>query len=326
MAGKGSGEPTPSSRPPTGHRGAAVGPVRVGASGALSGQAPTLEAMGRTRIAEFEAGRPAEGVFAVLRKTRRTSRAGDTYLALELSDATGRIEGKVWQNADYYDRNLQAGDTVVAVGKPVLFRDELQLDIRRLERSGEPIGEAFIPAASRGLDELAGELDFLVGELGHLSLASLVEAVWNGPEREQLLRSPATVADHHAYLGGLVEHTVSVAVTCMAVAERHERLDRDLLLAGALLHDVGRAREIEVGTQLAVPADAALYGHVLLGHELLLEAAVRARIDTSAPANAWWPALVHAIAQHHGPAERCRTGEAVALAAANALDVRLATH
>jgi 3'-5' exoribonuclease len=280
--------------------------------------------MARTKIAEFEAGRPVEGVFAVLRKTRRRNRNGDPYLVLELSDSTGRIEAKVWQNADFFDRNVREGDQVSVVGRPTMFREELQLDVRRMDRVDAPFEESFVPAATRELDELAGELDFLVGELTHPGLSALTRAVWDGPDRDRLLKSPATQADHHAYLGGLVEHTISVASICMTAAERHERLDRELLLAAALLHDIGRAKEIEVGDQIAIAEEGALYGHVLLGHELLLGAAGRAGIDVHS--EPWWPALVHAVSTHHGPAEKCRTREALTLASANALDVRLASR
>lgn len=278
--------------------------------------------MSQTRIADFEVGRPTEGVFAVLRKTRRRNRNGDPYLVLELSDATGRIEGRVWQNADYFDRNVQPGDHVIAVGKPTKFRDEVQFDIRRLDRADAPIGEAFIPAASRELDELAGELDFLVNELEHPQLHALVEHVWQGPGREDLVRSPATASDHHAYLGGLVEHTVSVATICLAAADRHEGIDRDLLLAAALLHDIGRAREISVGSMVEVEEAGALYGHLLLGHELLLQAV--GSVDATFTGEPWWPRLVHAVSTHHGSLERCRTREASILNMANQLDVRLA--
>lgn len=280
--------------------------------------------MTSTRIADLEAGRPAEGVYAVLRKSRRHNRNGDPYLVLELSDSSGRIEGRVWQNAEFFDRNVRPGDQVRVVGRPSLFRDELQLDIRRIDRVDEPLGESFVPASKRDLAELAGELDFLVDELAGSPHHALTQAVWGGAERERLLRSPATVADHHAYLGGLVEHTISVASICLAAADRHEGIDRSLLLAAALLHDVGRAREIEVGEQIAVPEAGALYGHVLLGHELLLEAAGALRPDPRAAE--WWSALVHATSTHHGPVDRCRTREAVVLASANALDVRLAAR
>jgi 3'-5' exoribonuclease len=277
------------------------------------------------RIAQVEAGRPVEGVYAVARKQRRHDRNGDPYLVLELTDSTGAIEGRVWKNADWFDRNIREGDRVRAVGRGSTYRDVLQLDIRRLDRVGDDDavldGQSFVPEGRRSVEDLAGELDFLAGELQHGELRALVDAVWSGPEREQLLRSPATAGDHHAHLGGLVEHTLAVAATCMAVADRHPQLDRDLLLAAALLHDVGRVRELRAQEAIEADAAGALVGHLLLGHELLLAAAVRAGIDTTT--SAWWPKLVHAVSSHHA-IEQSRTREATVLASANALDARLA--
>lgn len=258
----------------------------------------------------------------MLRKARRTNRNGDPYLVLELSDATGTVSAKVWENAEYFDRNISVGDQVLAFGRPSLFRDELQFEVRRLSKIDEAFDEPFIPAASRPLDELEGELDFLIDEIANADIRALSAAVWHGEDRQLLVRSPATVADHHAYLGGLVEHTIAVASICLAAAERHTHVDRDLLLAAALLHDVGRAREIEVGTSLQLSEYGQLYGHQLLGHELLLEAGR----TTRALDQAWWPSLVHAVSQHHGPLDRCNTAEATILASANAMDVRVASR
>jgi 3'-5' exoribonuclease len=278
------------------------------------------------RIADVEAGRPVEGVFAVVRKQRRHDRNGDAYLVLELTDSTGSIEARVWKNADWFDRNIREGDRVRAVGRGSKYRDELQLDVRRLDRiadDDETVGDtSFVPSGRREIDDLAGELDFLIGELTHTQLRALVEVVWGGDDRESLLRSPATASDHHAYLGGLVEHTVSVAALCMTAADRHVGIDRDLLLAAALVHDVGRARELHSDTAIETDAAGGLVGHVLLGHEQLLAGADRARIDVQQAG--WWPKLVHAVSSHHATADQCRTREAVVLASANALDARLA--
>lgn len=277
--------------------------------------------MARTLIADFEPGRPIEGVFAVLKKQRRHNRNGDPFLVMELSDSSGRIEAKVWDNAEHFDRTIRVGDTVLAVGKPSVYRDELQLDVRRLEPAAGD-GAALVPAANRPLGELVGELEFLIDEIQHPQLAALVRGVWNGPDRERLERAPATPADHHSYLGGLVEHTVGVAAIASAALERHNGIDRDLVLAACLLHDVGRAREIDVDQAFIVPEAGQLYGHVLLGHEMVMAAAARVGVDPESCA--FWPALVHAMQQHHSSPDRCRTREAMVVAAANALDARLA--
>ncbi|MCW2956776.1 MAG: CRISPR-associated endonuclease Cas3 [Thermoleophilia bacterium] len=286
-----------------------------------------LRVAGDVRISDVQAGRPVEGVYAVVRKQRRHDKNGDAYLVVELSDTTGRIEGRVWRNADWFDRNIQEGDRVRAVGKGTSFKDVVQLDIRRLDKLDEHgndagVSESFIPASTRDTGDLAGEVDFLTSEIAHPDLRALVEAVWHGPLRDDLLRSPATASDHHAHLGGLIEHSIAVATICLAAADRHPSLDRDMLAAAALVHDIGRVRELRSEDVIARDPAGSLVGHVLLGHELLLGAAVRAGIDTTT--SPWWPKFVHAVSTHHGPVERCRTREAVVLASANSLDARLA--
>jgi 3'-5' exoribonuclease len=273
--------------------------------------------MSRTSIAEFEVGRPTEGVFAVVRKARRLNRNGEPYLALELSDQSGTIPARVWQNAEHFDRVVQTGDHVVAVGKPSIFQGNMQFDVRRLERV-DAEGESFVPMANRPLDEFAGELDFLIDEIVDDAFRGVCERLWRGPLREDLLRSPATVSDHHSYLGGLAEHTISVATICMAACDRHAHLNRSLLATAALCHDVGRMREIRVGDAIGADEQGSLYGHLLLSHEMVTEAGR----DAGALDHPAWAELVHAIAQHHGPSDRCRTREAQVLLFANQLDVR----
>ncbi len=280
--------------------------------------------MARTRIAELEVGRPAEGLFSVQRKQRRMDRNGDPFLVLELADQTGSIEGRVWDNADWFDGQVRVGDTVVAVGKPSFYRGAMQLDIRRIARADAPeTAGSLVPMSRRPLEDLVGELEFLVGEIDNPSLQALVHEVWSGPDAELLQRSPATAGEHHAWVGGLVEHTVNVATICLAAAERHPRVDRSLVLTAALLHDIGRAREIEVGTTISRNAVESLEGHILLAHEMLLDAAARTGFDRGNEQRQLWSGLLHAISCHHGSAERCRSAEALTLLHANTLDVRL---
>lgn len=274
-------------------------------------------------VTDIRAGDAVEGTFAIVSKQRRHDRNGDPYLVLQLSDTTGRIEGRMWRNAEWFDERFGEGDRVRVVGRGTSFRDQVQLDLRRIDAvGGDADGASYVPMARRALPELAGELDFLAEEVAHPDQARLVAAVWQGPLRDELLRCPATIDAHHAYLGGLVEHTVSVASLCMTACDRHPALDRSLLLSAALLHDIGRVRELRSETSLAVDEAGGLVGHLLLGHELLIDAAARTRIDTSS--SEWWPRLVHAVSTHHA-GERPRTREATALQLANQLDARLAT-
>src|SRR5581483_2988328 len=128
------------------------------------------------------------------------------------------------------------------------FRDRLQLEVRSLEPAPDTDPEALAPALRRDGDELDGFLDFLAAEIAHPGLAATVRRfVGDGELRGRLRALPATPDGHHGYAGGLLEHTVGVATICREVAQLHPRLRTDLLLAAALLHDVGRTRELGRG-------------------------------------------------------------------------------
>jgi 3'-5' exoribonuclease len=172
----------------------------------------------------------------------------------------------------------------------------------------------------RDADELDGFLEFLAGEIGHPGLAALVAGMLADRRLRDALRSlPAAGADgHHGYAGGLLEHTVGVATLCRETAQLHPRLRADLLLAAALLHDVGRTLELERGPTFRQTEEGRLLGHVHLGLRLIeghggaLAAGVRAE-------------LLHAIGSHHDR-NLARTAEAAVLYHANQLDAQAATR
>ncbi|HET7514495.1 MAG TPA: HD domain-containing protein, partial [Gaiella sp.] len=176
------------------------------------------------------------------------------------------------------------------------------------------------PASRRDRDELEGFLEFLAAEIAHPALAALVQAVLTDPEvKEGMQLLPAAGAEgHHGYAGGLLEHTVGVATLCRETAQLHPRLRPDLLLAAALLHDVGRVRELGRGPAFRPTPEGALLGHVQLGLRLVDERA--AALDPAPRAE-----LLHAIAAHHDRPS-ARTAEAAVLYHANQLDAVAATR
>ena len=269
-------------------------------------------------ISEFEEDRTIEGVFAVARKRRLTTRAGRPYLALELMDATGRIEGRVWSDVELLDRRFKEGDAVRALARVEKFRDRLQLDIRSLEPAQVEVA-ALVPEARRDLDELDGFLDFLAEELVHPSLRALVEGiVADAPLRERIRTLPATPDGHHSYSGGLLEHTVAVVTLCRDAADLHKRLRRDLLLSAAIVHDLGRTLELADGPLALPTAEGKLLGHVHLGLRLIEERSGGMESEVRAE-------LLHAVACHHDP-RSARTAEALVLFHANQLDAVAATR
>ena len=270
-------------------------------------------------IAELVEDRTVDAVFAVARKRRLTTRAGRPYLALELVDPSGRIEGRIWDDVELLDRRFQEGDAVRVLGRVERFDGRLQLQVRTLE-SSDADPAAYAPTLRRDADELDGFLEFLSDEIANASLAELVRAILGDREIREGMRSlPAAGADgHHGYAGGLLEHTVGVATLCRETAELHPRLRPDLLLAAALLHDVGRVRELGRGPAFRPTPEGELLGHVHLGLLLIDERAKG--LDAGAHAE-----LLHAIAAHHDRAA-ARTAEAAVLYHANQLDAQAATR
>jgi 3'-5' exoribonuclease len=269
-------------------------------------------------IAELTPDRVVDGVYAVARKQRLKTRAGAAYLALELVDPSGRIEGRVWQDVELLDGRFDEGDAVRVLGRVERFRDRLQLEVRTLEAAPDTDAAALAPAMRRDADELDGFLDFLVAEIAHAELRAVVERVLDEPVRQRLRTLPATVDGHHSYAGGLLEHTVGVATICRETAQLHPRLRSDLLLAAALLHDVGRTLELGRPPAFRPTPEGELLGHIHLGLRLVEERADG--LDATGRAE-----LLHAIASHHD-ARATRTAEAAVLYHANQLDAVAATR
>ena len=277
----------------------------------------------RTTVAELRAGSEVEGLFACSRKDRLTARSGAAYLALELRDRTGAIPARAFRDADFLAGQFDRGDLVRVAGSVERFRDELQVEvrsIRRAEAEGLDPGD-FLPVAYRDMEELDGFLEHLSREVYDDDHRRLLDSVLSdGDFREALRRAPCTRGGHHAYLGGLIEHTVAVATLALETCALHPRLDSDLLVTAAILHDIGKIREFDLGAEIALSSEGALLGHLTLGHQMISE-----RVATlgSFPPDKLL-ALLHCVLGHHGPdglpAKRFRSPEAMALYRLNALD------
>jgi 3'-5' exoribonuclease len=270
-------------------------------------------------IAELAEDGTVEGVYAVSRKRRLRTKAGAAYLALELVDPSGRIEARVWNDVELLDRRFAEGDAVRVLGRVERFRNRLQLDVRAIEAAANADPAALTPTMRRDADELDGFLDFLGAEIAHPGLAALVTAfLLDGGVRGALRTLPAAPDGHHTYAGGLLEHTVGVATLCRETAQLHPRLRADLLLAAALLHDLGRTLELRPGPAFEPTDEGRLLGHVHLGLRMIEERATA--LDALVRAE-----LLHAVASHHD-ARAARTAEAAVLYHANQLDAVAATR
>ena len=261
--------------------------------------------------------RVVEGVYAVARKERRRTRAGAPYLALELVDPSGRIEARVWSDVELLDGRFGEGDAVRVLGRVERFRDRLQLDVRSVEAAQADPAE-LAPALRRDAAELDGFFEFLAGEISHGGLRALVDEFVGDAKLRAALRALPASESHHAYAGGLLEHTVGVATLCREAAQLHSRLRSDLVVAAALVHDVGRTLELERGPTFRQTDEGRLLGHVHLGLRLIEGRATA--LDAAARSE-----LLHAVAVHHD-ARAARTAEASVLYHANQLDAVAATR
>jgi 3'-5' exoribonuclease len=206
---------------------------------------------------------------------------------------------------------------VQVAGRVERFRDELQLELRAIASAPAQAADPFdfLPVAFRDLDELDGFLEHLVGEVRDRGFRALLDGLMaDAPLRAALRRTPCTRAGHHAYLGGLLEHTVAVATLAVEACALHPRLGQDLLVTAAIVHDVGRTREFALGAEIELTEEGRLLGHVELGLRMLADRARAGRLD-----DARHLALAHCVATHHGD-RRPATPEAVALLRLNAVD------
>jgi 3'-5' exoribonuclease len=270
-------------------------------------------------IADLTADRVVEGTYAVASKRRLRTRSGSPYLALELVDKSGRIEARIWNDVELLDARFEEGDAVRVLGRVEQYRDRLQLEVRTLETAPDADPAEYLPTIRRDADELDGFLDFLTAEIAYAPLQATVDAVFGDTGIRRLFHLlPATPDGHHGYAGGLLEHTVGVATLARESAQLHPRLRADLLLAAALLHDVGRTAELRVGPGFRPTDEGRLLGHVHLGLRIVEERNAGLKPEVLAE-------LLHAIACHHD-ARAARTAEAAVLYHANQLDAVAATR
>ena len=292
-------------------------------------------------VATLRAGEEVDAVFACTRKERQISRAGSPYMTVELRDSTGAIVGRAFRDADVLAGRFERGELVRVRGRVQRFREQLQIELRAIGRA-EAAGvdpTRFLPTAYRDRDELEGFLEHLAREVYDPGLQGLLQALLGDRAlREQMRMAPCSLpagtstsagaagsaragASHHAYLGGLLEHTVAVATMALELCTLHPRLDRDLLVCAAIVHDLGKTREFTYGAEIERSREGQLLGHIQLGLR-----AIAAHLP-AALGDERRLALEHCVLLHHGPeqssGQRLASAEALALYRLNALDAHV---
>ncbi|MDI6816886.1 MAG: HD domain-containing protein [Actinomycetota bacterium] len=247
-------------------------------------------------------GEHVDACFVVHRKEKKLTKAGSAYADIVLGNKTGTIGAKIWSVPDATYDSFDVGSIVKVTGVIELYQQKPQLKISSLESvvDSEIDYSDFIPATSADTDALRAELLEIVGSMKNPQLRRLLQEIFDDGILAEFTKAPAAKGFHHAYLGGLLEHSVGVARLSDRIAELYQgKVNRDLLVAGALVHDIGKLREFSYAQLIDYSTVGRLIGHHVLGYEIINERAGRlGDIDAEIVLQ-----LGHLILSHHGSYE-----------------------
>jgi 3'-5' exoribonuclease len=288
--------------------------------------------MGRRFINQLGEQETVAEVFRASEKQLRPNRTGHLYLQLELSDRSGAVGARMWNATESLYRSFENGDFVRVEGTSQRFQGAMQLILTRLEKVDpkEVSEDDFTPLAAVDVDQLVVRLGELLRSIANPHLRNLAECFLLDEEfMGKLARAPGGVKHHHAYLGGLLEHVVTLMEVVLRVAPCYPQLDRDLLLLGAFLHDAGKTDELSYEREFAYSDEGQLVGHLVMGVSLLEQKAREAEKLAGEPLPAeLLLRLKHLIVSHHGEYDYGSpklpmTLEAVALFCLDNLDAKI---
>jgi len=278
-------------------------------------------------LKELRDGETVSETYFCKQKQAMQTKAGKSYYSLLLQDKTGTLDGKVWElNAGI--EHFEAMDYIRVEGQVVSFQGALQLNIRRIRKlsEGEYDISEFMPCTEKNQTTMYQELLGYIASLKEDSFKLLAESYFKEDPKfkEMFLKHSAAKTMHHNFIGGLLEHTVSVTRLCAYLAENYPVLDRDLLLTAAMFHDVGKLAEISAFPENDYTDGGQLLGHIFIGADWLSKRMDKLGCFTVKRKNE----LLHCILSHHGELEygspkKPELAEALALSMADNLDAKL---
>jgi len=288
--------------------------------------------MARRAIGLLTDGESIDEVYLVTDKQLRANRQGGLYLQVELRDRTGGVSARMWNANEGHFRSFEEGDFLKIKGKVQLYQGSLQILFSQFERVGQELValEEFLPRTDKDVGKLLEKLRAILTRVDNQHLRGLVEAfLMDGDFVREFCLAPAGVRNHHAYLGGLLEHVGRMLEAADRLAPLYPELNRDLLLLGVFLHDIGKVRELSYQRVFGYTDEGQLIGHLVIGVEMLTHKARQAEELTGEP----FPAelllqLKHLILSHHGTHEfgsprLPMTTEAIALHHLDNLDAKV---
>lgn len=280
----------------------------------------------RVAVCDLVPGTTVRSVYLLSGREMRRTKAGKPFFKLKLTDRTGTVDCTVWETGDVQSQ-LVAGDLVLIEARVSEYQGRPQMEASTVVAA--PPGSAqprdFLPSTYRDIEELKGFLQFHIGSVYDSDYSALLDLIFGDEDfMDTFISAPAAKLFHHAYLGGLVEHTVAVAEMCDFVSQQYARVDRDLLLTAALLHDVGKTKELSFETVIDFTNAGRFLGHVIQGVTFVSE---KAKELSSFPESKLQQ-LLHCIVSHHGELEwgspkRPKTIEALILHHVDNLDAKV---
>jgi 3'-5' exoribonuclease len=280
-------------------------------------------------VADLQEGQALTAHFLVLEKEIRTSpRTGTSWLQLELGDRTGSISAKMWDNFAALEKTFEQDDVVQVRARVKVYNGQKELTLEQIVPAAErdyDLGD-FLPHTKHDIEKLYAELRASIAAMKNPWLKQLLASVAEDPALgSKIKRAPAAMVMHHAFIGGLLEHIVSLIGLGKKVAEHYPELDGDLLLAGIVLHDIGKVEELRYARAIDYTTEGRLLGHIMIGAQMVREK-IRAIPQFPAPLAVL---VEHLILSHHGSHEfgspsLPQTREAVALHFLDDMDSKMA--
>ncbi|MCK5826079.1 MAG: HD domain-containing protein [Desulfuromusa sp.] len=224
---------------------------------------------------------------------------GKPYMTLKLMDRTGEVEGRIWDQVDYFSGQFNKDDFIQINAKASVYMGKMQLVVQDLTKVEENLIDLsdFLPISKRSLSDMRQELDQILSSLTDVHIEALLRAFFDDPGFFALYsKAPAAKAMHHVFLGGLLEHSLAVVGLAVDVAVRYPQVNRDLLICGALLHDIGKVKELSYRRSFDYTDEGKLLGHIVIGVQMV-EDQVRQLADFPDELSML---IKHLLLSHHG--------------------------
>lgn len=253
-------------------------------------------------VSDLHEGMNVESIFLVKQKNSAVTKTNKPYLNITLADKTGDVVAKIWDNATAMGELFEKEDFVYVKASVSKYNDRVQLtilDIRKIDQELIKVSD-FLPVSPKDVKVMKEDLKKVIAQVNNQHLKKLLHKVFSDPNiSERYFSAPAAKGVHHAYLGGLLEHSLNLAEMAIALKPFYKMINFDLVVTGILLHDIGKIRELDNSTSFDYTTEGRLVGHIVIGAEIVSELI---KEINEFPQDLKYQ-LIHIILSHHGELE-----------------------